>query len=201
MGTKSNLYSSGIKLMKLVHTPLKVSFLKALVTNLLFSRNILTLRKESDLLISVSIENFMFLCSLLIYSRKNCECSSLLNKKLFEKSKKIRQWSIIYIKFYPRGLQLRIMYGFSKIHKPLIKTFQNYVLYFQVLIQLPMVGLSFLSLYLNVLLWMGTHTAQKMKFSIKDFFRKCDQYYLLKESLMENFTSCVVTLKDSFECA
>ena len=38
-------------------------------------------------------------------------------------------------------------------------------------------------------------TAQKMKFSIKDFFRKCDQIrsflriwsHLLKESLMENF--------------
>ena len=38
-------------------------------------------------------------------------------------------------------------------------------------------------------------TAQKMKFSIKDFFRKCDQIHrklriwshLLKKSLMENF--------------
>ena len=40
-----------------------------------------------------------------------------------------------------------------------------------------------------------TNTAQKMKFSIKDFFSKCDQIrsflriwsHLLKESLIENF--------------
>ena len=46
-----------------------------------------------------------------------------------------------------------------------------------------------------------THpTAQKMKFSIKDFFGKCDQIrrklriwsHLLKNSLMENFIFCVV---------
>ena len=42
--------------------------------------------------------------------------------------------------------------------------------------------------------------AQKMKFSIKDFFSKCDQIrrklriwsYLLKISLMENFIFCAV---------
>ena len=41
----------------------------------------------------------------------------------------------------------------------------------------------------------ASHTAQKMKFSIKDFFSKCDQIrsflliwsHLLKKSLMENF--------------
>ena len=33
-------------------------------------------------------------------------------------------------------------------------------------------------------------TAQKMKFSIKDFFSKCDPH-LLKKSLMENFIFCV----------
>ena len=46
-------------------------------------------------------------------------------------------------------------------------------------------------------------TAQKIKFSIKDFFSKCDQIrrklriwsYLLKKSLMENFIfSAVLTL-------
>ena len=44
-------------------------------------------------------------------------------------------------------------------------------------------------------------TAQKMKFSIKDFFSKCDQIskklriwsHLLKKSLMENFIFCAVT--------
>ena len=43
--------------------------------------------------------------------------------------------------------------------------------------------------------------AQKMKFSIKDFFSKCDQIHsflriwlhLLKKSLMENFFFCSVT--------
>ena len=44
------------------------------------------------------------------------------------------------------------------------------------------------------------NAAQKMKFSIKDFFSNCDQIesflwiwsYLLKKSLMENFIFCVV---------
>ena len=76
---KPNLYSSRIKLMKLVYTTLNVSFLETLVTHLSFSRNIFTSRKESDPFISVSIENFMFLCFLFIYSRKNCACSGLLN--------------------------------------------------------------------------------------------------------------------------
>ena len=45
-----------------------------------------------------------------------------------------------------------------------------------------------------------TETRQKMKFSIKDFFSKCDQIrsflriwsHLLKKSLMENFIFCAV---------
>ena len=44
------------------------------------------------------------------------------------------------------------------------------------------------------------NTAQKMKFSIKDFFSKCDKIrsllrmwlHLLKKSLMENFIFCAV---------
>ena len=43
-------------------------------------------------------------------------------------------------------------------------------------------------------------TAQKMKFSFNDFFSKCDQIssflriwsYLMKKSLMENFTFCIM---------
>ena len=46
------------------------------------------------------------------------------------------------------------------------------------------------------------HTAQKMKFSIKDFFSKCDQIrrklqvrsHLLKKSLTKNFIFCAVIL-------
>ena len=49
-------------------------------------------------------------------------------------------------------------------------------------------------------------TAQKMKFSIKDFFGKCDEIcrklriwsHLLKKSLMENFIFCVVCLTESY---
>ena len=45
------------------------------------------------------------------------------------------------------------------------------------------------------------HTAQKIKFSIKDFFSKCDQIqrklriwsHLLKKALMENFIFCAVS--------
>ena len=47
---------------------------------------------------------------------------------------------------------------------------------------------------------MKTYTAQKMKFSIKDFFTKCDQVrrklqiwsHLLKKFLIENFIFCAV---------
>ena len=53
------------------------------------------------------------------------------------------------------------------------------------------------------MIFFTTPTTQKMKFSIKDFFSKCDQIrsfmriwsHLLKESLMENLIFCVVTLK------
>ena len=48
------------------------------------------------------------------------------------------------------------------------------------------------------------YTAQKMKFSIKDFFSKCDQIrrklriwsHLLKKSLMENFILCAVLMME-----
>ena len=50
----------------------------------------------------------------------------------------------------------------------------------------------------------GTVTAQKMKFSIKNFFSKCDQICsslriwldLLKKSLMETLILCAVTVPD-----
>ena len=55
------------------------------------------------------------------------------------------------------------------------------------------VRLSLVQLFWKTLKW---HTAQKIKFSIKDFFSKCDKIrsflhiwvHLLKKSLMENFT-------------
>ena len=54
---------------------------------------------------------------------------------------------------------------------------------------------------------MGFHdAAQKMMFSIKDFFSKCDQIrrklriwsHILKKSLMENFIFCTVKVLTNF---
>ena len=50
------------------------------------------------------------------------------------------------------------------------------------------------------------YTTQKMKFSVKDFFSKCDQIrrklqiwsHSLKKSLMENFIFCVVVVTDVY---
>ena len=50
------------------------------------------------------------------------------------------------------------------------------------------------------------NNVQKMKFSIKDFFSKCDHIHrklwiwshLLKKSLMKNFTFCTVKWEDDF---
>ena len=49
-------------------------------------------------------------------------------------------------------------------------------------------------------MWDRDFTVQKLKFSIKDFFSKCNQIrrklriwlHLLKKSLMENFIFCAV---------
>ena len=52
-----------------------------------------------------------------------------------------------------------------------------------------------------------SNTAQKMKFSIKDFFSKCEQIrrrlricsQLLKKSLMENFIFCEVQIATAIQ--
>ena len=52
----------------------------------------------------------------------------------------------------------------------------------------------------------GSKTAQKMKFSIKNFFSRCDQIpsfpwiwlHLLKKSLMENFIFCEVKVEGRY---
>ena len=57
---------------------------------------------------------------------------------------------------------------------------------------------------MSVNYFFNTNTAQKMKFSIKDFFSKCNQirrklriwFHLLKKSLMENFIFCAVKCLD-----
>ena len=74
------------------------------------------------------------------------------------------------------------------------------------------VGAGFNSIFSFLLYWelvtalrsnlmiLVSNTAQKMKFSIKDFFSKCEQIrrklriwsHLLKKSLMENFIFCAV---------
>ena len=60
--TKPNLCLSATKLLKLVYTPLNVSFLKTLVANLSFSLQILPKRKEKELSFLVSNENLIFVC-------------------------------------------------------------------------------------------------------------------------------------------
>ena len=55
--TKPNLCLSAKKLLKLVYTPLNVSFLIKSVVNLFFSLQILSWRKEKELLFSVANEN------------------------------------------------------------------------------------------------------------------------------------------------
>ena len=64
--TKPNLGSSATKLLKLVDTPVNVSFLKTLAVNLSFSLQIVTSRKETELSLSISNENEIFLCLLFI---------------------------------------------------------------------------------------------------------------------------------------
>ena len=52
------------------------------------------------------------------------------------------------------------------------------------------------------LTYLSLHATQKMKFSIMNFFRKCDQIHrnlqiwsqLLKKPLMENFFFCAVSV-------
>ena len=71
-----------------------------------------------------------------------------------------------------------------------------------------MIGLFFLIFYFNlrVSIVSARHTAQKMKFSIKDFFSKCGQIrsflqicsHLLKKFLMENIIFCAVTIDSQF---
>ena len=70
--------------------------------------------------------------------------------------------------------------------------FKNIGIYFSYICQQ---GNVFSRLYRDVI-----DTAQKMKFSIKDFFGRCDYIhsflwiwsYLLKKSLTENFIFCAV---------
>ena len=60
--TKPCLYDLGIKLSKLVNTPLKVGFLNTEVVNLLFSLQILTSKNEKLLLFLASKVNLMLGC-------------------------------------------------------------------------------------------------------------------------------------------
>ena len=94
--TKPNLYSCERKMIKLVYTSLRT-----LATNFSFSQNIFTSVKESDLFISVSVKNFMFLGFLFIYWRKNWICSDLLNnnKNIMHLSFLIHRFEI-FLKHY-----------------------------------------------------------------------------------------------------
>ena len=64
-------------------------------------------------------------------------------------------------------------------------------------------AISYLKWLILKKLFLKFYTAQKMKFSIKDFFSKCGQIrsflriwlHLLKKSLIENFILCSVSFK------
>ena len=72
-------------------------------------------------------------------------------------------------------------------------------------------NIQYLSRYtktdMKILQHIRLHTAQKMGFSSKDFFCKCDQIssflqiwsHLLKKSLIENFIFCAVSYKNSIK--
>ena len=60
--TKPNLYATGIKLLKLVKTPLNVALRKTDVIKWLFLRVILTSKKEKESFSSNSEVNLMFGC-------------------------------------------------------------------------------------------------------------------------------------------
>ena len=65
----------------------------------------------------------------------------------------------------------------------------------------PLVAAS--KVWLRVFLQIVDRTVQKMKFSIKDFFSRCEQIrrklriwlHLLKKSLMKNFIFCAVPMQ------
>ena len=103
MCTKLNLHSSVIKLMKLVHNQLNVSFLKTLVTNLLFSRNIFTSRKVSDPFISVSIEKINVLMFFIYISQKKLRMSWFIkqNKNIIHISFVINRFEMTQVIFQP----------------------------------------------------------------------------------------------------
>ena len=67
---------------------------------------------------------------------------------------------------------------------------------------------SFLKSEVKIRVFSDSITAQKMKFSIKDFFSKCDQIcrklriwsHLLKKSLMESLVFCAVLVLNNIHC-
>ena len=83
---------------------------------------------------------------------------------------------------------------------------QNLHLQIMVLLLDKLPNLCIQKLFTQIFEWSLTNfvriTAQKMKFSVKDFFSKCDQIcrklqiwsHLLRKSLMENFIFCVLNL-------
>ena len=71
----------------------------------------------------------------------------------------------------------------------------HYLLNYLILLRIKSFKKSFVNLKWKVLFWKAQHNAQKMKFSITDFFSKCDWIrsflriwsHILKKSVMENF--------------
>ena len=103
------------------------------------------------------------------------------------------------------------MFRFLKLFSPKLQTvkFQEYLLWPKVTRRVFLdIVLSVFMLADNII-WPSYSLCKKMKFSIKDFFIKCDQIrsflriwsHLLKTCFIENFTFCAVAYSEAYSVA
>ena len=109
--------------------------------------------------------------------------------------------------FYSENVEIKLL-SIAFKHANLCKRLSYRLNFVKIAVIFFMIGLFFLIFYFNlrVSIVSARHTAQKMKFSIKDFFSKCGQIrsflqicsHLLKKFLMENIIFCAVTIDSQF---
>ena len=95
---------------------------------------------------------------------------------------------------------LRILENFLKFPKFILSIILKYTYFWDVDSRVKPISIIFFVHHFLLSLMILNYTAQKMKFSIEDYFSKCDKIhsylriwsYLLKKSLMENFIFCAV---------
>ena len=99
--------------------------------------------------------------------------------------KQIWLMSVLKENLYPRESQPGIMYGLSKIHKPLIRNFPNCVLYFQLLMQLP---IPTLFVPLLKCFTMNEYTFKDSFEFAKDLINQSSNYLTTSLDVNSNFT-------------